>query len=357
VASNEDYIRECIELAKKGAGYVSPNPLVGCVIIKDGEKVSEGYHHAFGSPHAEADAINKYKGDLTGATLYVNLEPCPHFGKTPPCADLIIEKQIKRVVLGTTDPNPLVAGKGIQKLAAAGIEVVVGILEKECGELNKFFFKYQEERLPYVTLKIAQTLDGKIADPSYGSRWITNEKSRKVVHTLRSEYDAVLVGMNTVKVDNPMLDARLVNGRIPKKIILDKNFESDINSNVFESGETILITANKNEAKEESLKSKGHKVIYLELNSEGEFPFPELLKKIGEYNIISVLVEGGSGVFSSFVRSGSFDELIIITAPKILGSGIPAIENIGVNKIEESLLLKPVEVKEMDGDIFARYIK
>jgi diaminohydroxyphosphoribosylaminopyrimidine deaminase / 5-amino-6-(5-phosphoribosylamino)uracil reductase len=278
-------------------------------------------------------------------------------GKTPPCSDLILKKGIKRVVIGTTDPNPLVSGKGIKKLADAGIEVVSGILEKECRELNKFFFKCHEKQLPYVTLKIAQTLDGKIADPSYGSRWITGEKSRKAVHSFRSEYDAVLVGLNTVKVDNPFLDTRMVNGRNPKKIILDKYFDSDITNTVFGSGETIIITSVNDITKEEKFKTKGHKVIYLELTSEGGFDFSEMLKKIGSEGIISILVEGGSRVFSSFVRSGYFDELLIFTAPKIMGSGIPAIENIGVNKIENSLLLKPVEVRDLDGDIFVRYVK
>lgn len=354
---NQNYIRACIDLARMGAGYVSPNPLVGCVIVKDGKKVSQGYHRAFGSPHAEAEAISNYNGDLTGTTLFVNLEPCSHFGKTPPCADLIINRGIKRVIIGTIDPNPLVAGKGIKKLTGAGVEVVTGILESECRELNKFFFKYHEKHLPYVTLKIAQTLDGKVADPSYGSRWITGEKSRTAVHSFRSEYDAVLVGINTLKVDDPLLDARMVNGRNPRKIILDKYFDSDITKKVFGSGETIIITSVNDKAKEETFKAKGHKVICLELSSDGGFDFSEMLMKIGSEGIISVLVEGGSRVFSSFVRSGFFDELLVFIAPKVLGSGIPAIENIGVNKIEDSLLLKPVEVRELDGDIFVRYVK
>lgn len=355
--TDRDYIKQCIELAKKGSGYVSPNPLVGCVIVKEGEKVSEGYHHAFGSPHAEADAIGNYTGNLTGAILFVNLEPCSHFGKTPPCADLIIERGIKRVVIGSTDPNPLVSGKGIKKLTEAGVEVVSGIMESECRELNKFFFKYHEKLLPYVTLKIAQTIDGKIADSSYGSRWITGEKSRMAVHSFRSEYDAVLVGINTVRVDDPLLDARMVNGRNPRKIVIDKYLDSDINRKIFSSGETIIITSVSGSTKEELFKAKGHKVVWLELNSDGEFNIAEMLKKIGEERIMSILVEGGSRVFSSFARSGYFDEIMTFTAPRILGSGIPAMENIGVNRIEESLLLKPVEVREMDGDVFVRYVK
>ncbi|HOJ18535.1 MAG TPA: bifunctional diaminohydroxyphosphoribosylaminopyrimidine deaminase/5-amino-6-(5-phosphoribosylamino)uracil reductase RibD [Ignavibacteriaceae bacterium] len=355
--SNEVYIQRCIDLAKKGSGYVSPNPLVGCVIVKDNEVISEGFHSAFGSPHAEADAINKYSGDLTGTTLYVNLEPCSHFGKTPPCTDLIIKRGIKKVVIGHTDPNPLVDGKGVDILKSAGIEVVSGVLEEKCRELNRFFLKFHSEKRPFITLKIAQTLDGKIADSSYASKWITGQKSRVLVHNFRSEFDAVLVGLNTVMVDNPFLDTRFVNGRNPTKIVLDKFFGISLSRNIFLSGKTIVVTSEKNSDKESQLIALGHKVIYTQLNSDGGFDFITLLPQIAAEGIISIFVEGGSRVFSSFMRTGFYDEIILFSAPKILGSGIPALENIGVSKIEECVTLKLVEFTLLDGDILTRYLK
>jgi diaminohydroxyphosphoribosylaminopyrimidine deaminase/5-amino-6-(5-phosphoribosylamino)uracil reductase len=203
---DEKIMQRCIELALKGAGYVSPNPLVGCIIVKNGKIVSEGYHKKFGEYHAERNAINSAlrKGiNLKGTSLYVNLEPCAHYGKTPPCAELIAEHKISKVIIGVKDPYHLVAGKGIRKLKQNGIEVKTGVLENECRNINKFFFKYVQSGLPYITIKTAMTIDGKIADKNYRSKWISSLKSRKLVHALRTSYDAVLVGRNVVEHDNP----------------------------------------------------------------------------------------------------------------------------------------------------------
>ena len=215
--TDESYIKLAIEIAKKGRGNVSPNPLVGCIIVKDERIIGAGYHEKYGENHAEINAINSAKESIEGSTLFVNLEPCSHQGLTPPCVDKIIENKIKRVVIGTLDMNPLVCGNGIKKLKAAGIDVKAGILENECTALNKFFFKHITKKIPYVTLKIAQTLDGKIADRKGDSKWISSLLSRRYVHELRSKYDAVLIGLGTVLKDNPSLTVRLTEGRNPRK--------------------------------------------------------------------------------------------------------------------------------------------
>ena len=219
--ADESYIQLAIEIAKKGTGSVSPNPLVGCVIIKDNKIIGAGYHQKFGEEHAEINAINSSAESVEGSTLYVNLEPCSHHGKTPPCVDRIIKEKIKRVVIGTLDVNPLVSGNGVKALKKAGVDVKVGVLENECIELNKFFFKYITSKLPYVTLKAAQTLDGMIADKNKNSEWISSKESRKYVHWLRARYDAVLIGSDTAKIDNPKLTVRMVEGRNPYRVVLD----------------------------------------------------------------------------------------------------------------------------------------
>ena len=221
--ADESYIQLAIEIAKKGAGSVSPNPLVGCVIIKDNKIIGAGYHQKFGEEHAEINAINSSAESVEGSTLYVNLEPCRHHGKTTPCVDRIIKEKIKRVVIGTLDVNPLVSGNGVKALKKAGVDVKVGVLEKECFELNKFFFKYITSKLPYVTLKASQTLDGMIADKNKNSEWISSKESIKYVHWLRASYDAVLFGSDTAKIDNPKLTVRMVEGRNPYRVVLDSN--------------------------------------------------------------------------------------------------------------------------------------
>jgi diaminohydroxyphosphoribosylaminopyrimidine deaminase/5-amino-6-(5-phosphoribosylamino)uracil reductase len=321
----------CIELAKKGRGFVSPNPLVGCVIVKAGKIVSEGYHKKFGSHHAEINAMNiaMKKGiNLSGTTLYVNLEPCCHHGKTPPCVDRIIENKLGKVVIGTVDPNPLVNGKSIKKLKKNGIRVVSRVLEKECYKLNKFFFKNIKTGLPYVTLKSAQTLDGKIADEDGNSKWISSVESRRQVHRLRTEYDAVLVGRKTVEIDNPQLTVRLINGRNPFHIVFDKDFKLEVNKKIFsdKSGnKTIIITSHKgflrNRNKRKYLEDRGINFISAILKN-GTLNLKDVLKKLYRLGIGSILVEGGSYTFSQFIQKEFVDEFIIFIAPKIFGKGI-----------------------------------
>jgi diaminohydroxyphosphoribosylaminopyrimidine deaminase/5-amino-6-(5-phosphoribosylamino)uracil reductase len=324
----EDFISRCLELATKGAGYVSPNPMVGCVIVKNGKIISEGYHKQFGASHAEVNAINSAKAggiNLRGSALYVNLEPCSHYGKTPPCTDEIIKNKIKEVCIGTKDPNPLVAGKGIKKLKKNGIKVTVGVLEDKCRETNKFYFKHIKQGLPYITLKAAQTLDGKIADLSGKSKWISSIESRKLVHELRSTYDAVLAGKNTVEHDNPELTVRHVKGRNPYRIVIDKDLAINLNNKLFSdkyTDKTIIIASKEpDEFLSHILEQRKIKVIKAKTKG-GLIDIKDAMKKIAHLGIASVLIEGGAFTFTEFLRQKSADEIIIFISPKLMGKGI-----------------------------------
>ncbi len=318
--SNEFYISECIKLAKKGAGYVSPNPLVGCIIVKNGKIIGRGYHQKFGGPHAEVNAVNdakKKEHNLINSTLYTNLEPCSHQGKTPPCTDLIIKEKITGVVIGTKDINPSVNGRGIRILNKAGIKTEQGILQNECRELNKFFFKYFSGNLPYVTLKIAQSLDGKIALKNNKSKYITGKESLKFVHKLRSEYDAVLIGKNTALLDNPSLTVRLVKGRNPYRIVIDKNSGLPGNLKIFtdkDSDKTLIFN---------SLTNK-------------DIPIVSILRSLYNLNISSVIVEGGANIFSQFVKNNLFDDIYFVIAPKIIGEGISAFRDFNITTLSKA---------------------
>lgn len=317
----------CIDLAKKGAGLVSPNPLVGCVIVKDNKIIAEGYHRKFGSDHAEVNAISsalKKGSNLKDAILFTNLEPCFHYGKTPPCVDLIISKKIKKVVLGIQDPNRSVNGKSIKKLRENKIEVKTGILADECKSLNRFYSKYITTSLPYVALKVAQTLDGKIADENYKSKWITSYESRKFVHKLRSEFDAVLIGRNTLELDDPQLTVRHVKGRNPYRIILDRELRANPSRKVFKDKfreKTIIITALKASDKVNKLKHSGVQIINSKI-IKNKIQLKEALEKISAMGISSILVEGGANTISEFIKQRMYDELLIFIAPKIMGNGL-----------------------------------
>lgn len=354
---DEFYLARCLQLALKGKGYVSPNPMVGCVIVKDNKIIGEGYHARYGEEHAEVNAIKNATESVEGATLYVNLEPCIHYGKTPPCVDLIIESKIKKVVIGTIDPNPLVNGKGIEKLKKAGIEVKVGVLENESKKLNEAFFKYITQKIPFVALKIAQTIDAKIADPEGNSKWITCEQSLHFVHQLRSEYDAVLIGSRTAKLDNPNLTVRLVEGRNPYRVILDSALSLPLELNVFSdkfTDKTIVFTSS------DALKTKKDKVE--KLNSLGidvltvksrrrKLDLKDVLEKLGEKGIISVLVEGGGKIFTEFIKQKLADKVYIFIAPKILGKGIASIGDVGIRSIREIINLKEISIQNFGDDV------
>ena len=352
--TDESYIKLTLEIAKKGIGSVSPNPLVGAVLVKDGKIIGAGYHQKYGEAHAEINAINSASENVEGATLFVNLEPCSHFGKTPPCVDALLESKIKKVVIGTLDMNPIVCGSGIQKLKANGVEVKVGILENECVELNKFFFKNVTKKTPYVTLKSAITLDGKIADESYQSKWITSTASRKQVHKLRAEYDSVLVGANTVNKDDPQLTVRLVEGRNPKRIILDPQLKSCIERKIFHSEKNVLLVTSaekKNSPKAKVLQELGVKLLFLRTDEQKRFHLKTVLKKIGDETITSILVEGGAKVYNSFIKENLFDEMQIFIAPKLLGSGIQFLSDFGIKEMSKARKLSLHSFEKYDDDL------
>jgi diaminohydroxyphosphoribosylaminopyrimidine deaminase/5-amino-6-(5-phosphoribosylamino)uracil reductase len=328
-APDEIFMRECFRLALRGAGRVSPNPLVGAVLVKGGTIVSRGYHHVFGGPHAEVNCLNAFNGDPTGTTLFVNLEPCAHTGKTPPCVDLILSKKIGTVVIATRDPNPLVSGRGIQSLRRAGVNVRVGILESEARWLNRAFFTSIMLARPHVHLKIAKSRDGLIASPGK-SRWISSPASRRLVHRWRAALDAVLVGAGTIRADNPRLDVRHVDGRDPAVVILDGRLRTPPGAHVLSHGRRVVLFTTERSMKEGSrkvavLRSKGVEVVPIASRSP-MLPLDRVLVELYKRNIGSVLVEGGRTVFSRFLSSGLVDELSVFVAPKYLRTGVPVVD-------------------------------
>ena len=324
---DEKYITRCFELAEKGKGFVSPNPFVGTVIVKDEKVIAEGWHECFGEPHAEVNAFNNSKEDVTGATLYCNLEPCCHTKKqTPPCVPLIISKGIRKVVISNTDPNPLVNGKGIKLLQDAGIEVMSGILQDEGKDLNRFYFKFAEQNVPFITIKIAQSSDGFISKSKNEQTWLTGQESVKFVHRQRAWFDAVLVGANTIKVDDPQLTVRDVEGRNPVRIILDGSLSIPLNTKVLHTNEnekTWIITAeNSDKEKIKQIKNLGAKLILLPAVKEGRIELKDILKSLAEEKITSLFIEGGQEIFNQFISQKLYDEVIVLKSPKILGSGV-----------------------------------
>jgi len=354
---DEVFMMEAMALARKGGVGVSPNPMVGALLIKNNTVIGSGYHKKFGGPHAEVYAIGSAKKSVRGATLYVNLEPCNIFGKTPPCTDLIISAGISRVVVGTRDPNPLVSGKGIAQLRKAGIDVEVGVLEEECKRLNEAFLKFIRTGMPFVTLKIAQTLDGKIADSRGDSRWITNTSSRKFGHHLRSLHGSVLVGAETLLSDDPMLTVRSVPGRSPLRVVLDGKFRISGNESVFsdKGPKTIVFVSKKYSgrypSKIKNLKKKGHSVIEMPSDAGGKIRLNNILKTLGSLGISSLLVEGGASTFSSFMREAVVDKFYILIAPKIFGSGVDSFSGLKYNLKDGNNMLGYQYVWNLKGDI------
>ncbi len=356
--NDEELMWRAIKLALKGSGYVSPNPRVGAVIVRDGEIISEGYHSHFGAEHAEVNAIkNAGLNSFEDATLYVNLEPCSHQGKTPPCVNVIIEKKFKKVVIGTIDPNPLVSGRGIKLLKDAGIEIKVGVLEEECKWLNRFFIKHITSGLPYIILKSAVSLDGFIATANNESRWISSEESRLRVHILRSICDAVLIGRNTAEKDNPRLTVRHINGRNPKRVLLDTNLNSPMNLNLFIDDfreNTIVLCAETaaQTAKAETLKSSGVNILAARLDKNNKIDLVDaLLKLSNHFNIGSILVEGGGSIFSSFISKNIFDELQIFISNKILGNGVKLLNDWQALSVDKAKSFTIKAISKSDTDI------
>ncbi|MBF0360573.1 MAG: bifunctional diaminohydroxyphosphoribosylaminopyrimidine deaminase/5-amino-6-(5-phosphoribosylamino)uracil reductase RibD [Oligoflexia bacterium] len=383
-------IKRTLELAKRGLGGVSPNPMVGAVLVnKDGEVIGEGYHKQYGGPHAEVLAIESVGRDVTleDATLYCSLEPCSHTNKqTPPCTDLIIQKKIKRVVVATLDPNPAVSGRGLAKLRESGIDVDLLNENSDCEEernlsveahkLNEVFFKFISKQQPFVHLKWAQTLDGRVATKTYDAKWISSEEMRIEGHKLRLTYDAILVGVNTLIKDNPKLDVRYslleerkrqddVCARNPIRVVVGNiaKLEREITDfNIFSdelAEKTIIFTPRIESHRfikiiEQRLKSekKGPKFFELDVDvNKGRIDLHQVLKKLAELKISSLLVEGGPTIITSFLREKLFDKLSVFLAPKILGEGINSVGELNILKMSDSMNLKIEEIKRIDDQI------
>ncbi len=356
--TDQEYMSLALTLAKNVKGQTSPNPPVGSVVVRNGRIVGMGAHLQAGEAHAEVHAI-KMAGALSeNSTVYVTLEPCSHFGKTPPCADLLIESKVSRVVVATTDPNPLVAGSGITKLRKAGIEVEVGVLQAEANELYEMFFHYISTKTPYVTLKTAVTLDGKTASRTGNSKWITGVKAREDVHRYRHSHDAILIGVNTVIQDDPSLTTRLPDGgRHPIRIVLDHRLRTPIHSKIVNDNmaETwIVISSSVSEATKSPFLAKGIKLIQLE---ETTLQIKTVLIKLGESGITSLLVEGGSEVNGSFMKEGAFNQVITYMAPKLIGGklapGFIGGEGIATMSEARQLSFKSIEQLGEDFKIIA----
>lgn len=348
-------IKECLKLAKKGEGKTSPNPMVGAVIFDDNFNiVSKGYHQKYGESHAEVNAVKNAACSLKGLSIAVNLEPCSHYGKTPPCADLIIKEGFKRVIVGMVDPNPIVSGNGIKKLQEAGIEVVTGVLEKECKKLNEVFLKDQIHKKPFITIKTATTLDGKIACKTGSSKWITSEKSRNYVQKLRNSHDAILTSSNTVIIDNPSLTCRMKNGKNPIRIVIDSKLKADPKSNVYRDDQTpVFIVTDKN-ISEQKQKTYPNYVNFIKCKlKNGKIDLKDASQKLYEKNIKSILIEAGGTLNHAFVNEKLADKLIQFIAPKIIGDkdAISFIQGFDINKIEESQLLTELNIKSLKPDI------
>jgi diaminohydroxyphosphoribosylaminopyrimidine deaminase/5-amino-6-(5-phosphoribosylamino)uracil reductase len=352
------FMAECLRLAAKGRGRVSPNPLVGAVVVRRGRIIGKGYHRRFGGPHAELEAIGSCRASTTGATLYVNLEPCCHVGKTPPCTGLIISSRIARVVVGMTDPNPLVSGKGLAALRRAGIRVETGVLEGECSRLNAAFARHVTTGMPLVTLKIAQTTDGVVADRNGAGRWITGEASRADAHARRSASDCVLVGAGTVRRDNPRLTVRRAPGPQPVRAVLDGRFTVTTGANVFagiRSSPTVLITSEgafaRHRRKAKTLARKGVVFLVFPGRRGGYIPPGEILHALGARGFTSVLVEGGPRVWGSFVNERCADRLVLYTAPSLLGGDRLAFGRLRPSTLERRLRLSDVSVRRLGEDV------
>lgn len=350
---HEKFMKECLELAQKGAGRVSPNPMVGSIVLdKNGNIVGKGWHQQYGQAHAEVNALNMAKEKAKGGTIYVSLEPCSHFGKTPPCIDRIIKEEISTLIVGMTDPNPLVAGKGIEKAKAAGIKVIEKILEKECLKLNEVFVKNITQKRPFVALKTASTLDGKIATATGSSKWITSESAREEVQRLRNLYDGILTSSSTVIADNPSLNCRMENGRNPIRIILDKNLKTSPESKVYINDGTRVIIAcveNKNSKKYPS----NVEIIKCEKDSNGQIDLNDLSSKLYEMKIYSLMVESGGILNGAFLNNGLADKIYIFMAPKILcdNGGKASFDGLEILNIDQCKNFKFEAIKSFLPDV------
>ncbi len=344
-----EIMKLAMRLARKGEGNVSPNPMVGAVIVKDGKIVSTGYHRKFGEPHAEINALKKAGQTAEGGTMYLNLEPHSFYGKTPPCTDSIIKAGIKKVFCSMIDPNPKVKGKGIKRLRDEGIKVNLGLLADEAKRLNEVYLKYITTAIPFVILKVAQTLDGKIATHTGDSKWITSVDARDYVHKLRSKVDAVLVGSNTISKDDPALTIHKQRGENPLRIILTTNGSVPPDCRVLRNNKdrkTVIATSKITSF----LTGCGAEIWEIGKNRLGQINLREFLKKAGQKGIASILVEGGREIFTSFVKERLVDKFYYFVSPKIIGEGLDIFGDLKIERIKDSLELKDITFKKFSED-------
>lgn len=358
--NDKKYMRMVLKLAVRAKGKTSPNPLVGAVIVKSDRIIGKGYHRRAGKPHAEINALDMAGRRAKGATLYLNLEPCAHFGRTPPCTKRIISSGIKEVVVAMIDPNPLNCGRGIKELRKAGIEVKVGVLEKEAKKINEAYIKYITTKWPFVILKTAMSLDGKIATKTGDSKWITNESSRRYVHRLRSEVDAVLVGIETVLKDDPRLTSRIkdpgsrIPVRNPTRVVVDSGARIPLGARVLnkEAPTIVATTRLASKRKIKALEKKGAKVLVIR-EKDKRVNLKDLLKRLGELEITSLLVEGGGRINASFLENGLVDKVLFFIAPKIIGGkeALTPVEGEGIKRIKDTIKLRNISVRRFGEDV------
>lgn len=346
-----------LTLAARGRGATSPNPMVGAVIVKNGKIIGEGWHKKAGGDHAEIAAIKNAKASVKGATLYVTLEPCHHWGRTPPCVDAVIEHEFRDVVIAVQDPNPLTSGKSILKLKKAGVSVVVGVCEAEARALNEVFFKFITTRMPFVTAKIAQTLDGKVAAANGSSQWITAEGTRRYAKSLRKNFDGILVGVNTVLKDNPVLNAPEKSGPIVK-IVVDSTLKTPINARIFESGKArgdviLAVTDRAPETIIKKFENKGVTVVVCPTRN-GRVDLRWLFRQLARLDITSVLIEGGPHVIGSALKDKLVDSMHIYVAPKIIGdqNALSSVVDLGIKDIQKSLKFSFNTINRVGEDFF-----
>ena len=361
--ADKQYMRRAIALAKQGEGFVHPNPLVGAVIVKEGRIIGEGYHHQFGGLHAEREAIASLQENPEGSTIYVTLEPCCHYGKTPPCTEAIIQQGIRRVVIGSKDPNPLVAGKGVQQLRAKGIVVEEQVLKEECDALNAIFFHYITTQTPYVISKYAMTLDGKIATKTGDAKWISGEESRREVHVLRHRCMAILVGIQTVLADDPMLNVRLDSPvRNPLRIVLDSHLRIPMESKMITTAKeipTLVVTRVPKPAEEDqhkmrraALEQKGVQILEMHPLPNGKLPLRGLMQELGKRQVDSVLIEGGATVHAAAIEEDILQELQVYIGPKIFGGDAPsAVGGEGISLVADAKSFQLMDLQKVGTDV------
>ncbi len=339
-----------IQLAEKGRGYVSPNPLVGCIIVKRGKIVGRGYHKKYGEAHAEINALKSAGKKARNAAMYINIEPCSHWGKTSPCTEKIVGAGIREVIVGMEDPNPIV--DGYKELKFRGLKTRIGILREKAKKLNEVYIKYIKTKRPFVILKLAMSLDGKIATSTGDSKYITSRTARTYVHQLRNDVDAIMVGINTIIRDNPILDSRLVKGKNPTKVIVDSTLKISERAKVLKDPSKVISATTKKATKKkiDKLHQKGVQILVLKPEA-GLVDLKELMKELGKSGITPVMIEGGAELSGNAIKEGIVDKILMFTAPKIIGNGLGPIKNLGIKKINKAINLKNIVTKKIGNDL------